>query len=139
MCQHFTASCADHAKIFPPHAVPTSLILCTSTTMAIHIFLLASFFLFIVPFVLLSTLGGTKCKSLLLGTSASVVGTLSRLVTPIIFVICCFLLFFVLIRRKIFMIPFTTDTRPSLAPGIGFDLSTSYGYVDCACRKIDRS
>lgn len=95
--------------------------------MAIHIFLLASFFLFIVPFVLLSTLGGTKCKSLLLGTSVSVVGTLSRLVTPIIFVICCFLLFFVLIRRKIFMIPFTTDTRPSLAPGIGFDLSTSYG------------
>lgn len=61
---------------------------------------------------------------------------LSRMTTPVVLVVFSCLLLSVSNVRHIFMIPFTIDTSPSLEPGIGFDLSTSYGYVRCAAYRL---
>lgn len=70
----FTASCADQSNIFPPPTstcssyVPHTSSMIPLRIFTSHIFLLASLFFFfflLVSFVLRSTLGGSKCKSLL--------------------------------------------------------------------------
>ena len=102
--------------------------------MGIHIFLLASFFLLFVPLMLLSILGGTKCISLLLAvpdavapTIAMLSRTLSRVMTRVVVVIWCCVFLSLLTMQDLFKHSSRTITEPSLAPGIGFDLSTSYG------------
>ncbi len=53
----------------------------------------------------------------------------SQLITPVIFLLSCCLLFTVFTMRRSLMNSDMSNMKTRLAPGIGFDLTTSYGYA----------